>query len=383
MKNIFLGLIVAFFATCIEPFDPPQGTFDDLLVVEGLLHDQPGINTIIVSKTIPIDSQRFRPETGAEVKIIDGDNNETLLAETAPGIYQTIASQFQGVIGKSYHLQIKTRGGDIVESSVVQLKQTPEIDSVHWSLKSIRNEFGRLVDGIDILVSTHDTENSTQFYRWEWEETWEFYSAFPSSFEYVEGVIVPRTEQINRCWQTYLSQDILIATSKNLSEDVINSKKLQFVNSENNRLKIKYSVLVKQYALSEEAFLYWQQLQDINESVGTLFDPQPALVQGNLRNLSDPNKPVLGFFDAASETEKRIFIQRLDLPPDWRVPSGFENCRADSVMLEDLPTQINAGLYLLQEIRGMFGNLTGYTMGIPTCSDCRIYGTNVKPSYWQ
>jgi hypothetical protein len=383
IKIASLAMVMGLLAECIEPFDPPRGSVDNLLVVEGHITDNRGSNFIRISRTTPIDTIYYAPETGAEVTVVDNDNVVTSFQETAPGVYQTLSFEFQGEVGKTYQLKIKTESGQELESTKVLLKKSPEIDSIHWKLKDFYNESGRLIEGLDILVSTHDPEANTRFYRWEWEETWEFSSAFESLYEYIDDSIVVRTEQINDCWRSNESSTIEVGTSKGLTQDMISGYKLHHLTNETNHLRRKYSINVKQYALDEESFLYWQQLKDINENVGSLFDAQPSTIIGNITNVSNPSEPVLGYFDASTISEKRFFIQRYELPDTWRIPRGYEFCRYDSVAIPDLQEYINFGWLFISEIRGMTGNITGYTMATEYCVDCRLVGTTERPPFWQ
>ena len=80
----------------------------------------------------------------------------------------------------------------------------------------------------------------------------------------------------------------------------------------------KYSLLVRQYSLGEEAFYYWNDLKKNSQEQGSLFDSQPALLKSNIRNVNDENEYVLGFFSMAGMVEKRAFAiepDGLDLRP--------------------------------------------------------------------
>jgi hypothetical protein len=63
-----------------------------------------------------------------------------------------------------------------------------------------------------------------------------------------------------------------------------------------------------QHALSESTYNYWEQLRINNASKGSLYEKQPMPVRGNMRNLTDPGKKVLGNFEASGTSEKRVFI---------------------------------------------------------------------------
>ncbi len=146
-------------------------------------------------------------------------------------------------------------------------------------------------------------------------------------------------------------------------------------------LRERYSILVKQYSLSEEAFRFWNNLKESNESTGTLYDSQPFQVTGNIRSMEDPFEPVLGYFDMSLVSKKRIFITNtLDVPVDIDIPSAFPDCLngADTIVnFNQIPHFTDIG-YLISFYN--FG--VGYIMALKTCVDCRLKGSNNKPEFW-
>jgi hypothetical protein len=224
-------------------------------------------------------------------------------------------------------------------------------------------------------VNTHDPQNNTRFYRWEIEETHEFTVPTPSGLEYFEESkrLEPRTENLYRCWKTSKPQNILIGNSTKLSQDIIYKYQVNRVPKESDRLVIKYSLLVRQFALTKEAYDYWEQLRKNTENLGTLFDPQPTSVTGNLKNVTNSTEPVFGFFSVLTVEKKRIFVNRSELP-NWRIRSGYEDCRVDTIQtLNDL----NGSLIITSLLP------SGFLVTVPFCSDCRTRGINVKPPFWE
>jgi hypothetical protein len=67
------------------------------------------------------------------------------------------------------------------------------------------------------------------------------------------------------------------------------------------------------------------------EISGSIFDPPPATIRGNMLSLDNPDEVVLGYFMAGGETSQRIYVDKNDLtfkqnraivPDDCRVISG-------------------------------------------------------------
>ena len=67
-------------------------------------------------------------------------------------------------ISQKYSIAITTSNGHKYSSDFVEVKQTPAIDSLYWEYQP--NDF-------NVYVNTHDPNNKTIYYRWDYIETWE------------------------------------------------------------------------------------------------------------------------------------------------------------------------------------------------------------------
>ncbi len=378
---VILGLVVL---RCIEPFDPPKEDFQDLLVIEGLITDEAKPHQITISRTFPIDTLLKIPVNGASASIVDDLGNKYGLQPVGDGKYETSWPEFQGQPGRTYQLLVTTSLGDMIQSDPVVMKKVPEIDSVSWEISTRLLDDGTVTDGVQIYVSTHDPDNETRNYRWQYIETWEFNTPYPTYYKWSGNQIVVRDENISKCWTNNSSDEILIGSSGNLSDDIISLYPLVYISANaSNRLRIKYSILVRQYALSDEAWFYWKQMKKMNQEMGNLFAPQPTAVQGNLHNVTRPQIPVIGYFDASGVKEKRIFISSHDLD-GMKVYSGYDYCPVDSLRLADISkypfkNSRNPMYTYLNEM----GFVAGYLMSTIQCTDCTLRGENVKPDFWE
>jgi hypothetical protein len=160
---------------------------------------------------------------------------------------------------------------------------------------------------------------------------------------------------------------------------MIRNYPLYYADNSTDRFNSRYSLNVRQYALSEEAYNYWKELKKVTEDLGTFFDPLPSTLRGNIHNIDDENEIVLGYFDAFTVQEQRIFISNNELPR-MNFPDYYRSCEETIVTYEEIPNMIGFGLWLVMETR-IFG-ATVYVMSTPYCIDCTIWGTNIKPDYW-
>ena len=144
-------------------------------------------------------------------------------------------------------------------------------------------------------------------------------------------------------------------------------------------MKIKYSLLVKQYSLSNEAYDYWFQLQKQSQESGGLYETQPARVSGNISNVNDNEEVVLGFFNASSVTEKRIFVAE-----SFNFGIYDARCTLDTIGPDrPLHSYTLYPVYLIS-LNEIMGRGPPYGVGYGICFDCRKGGGKTeKPYFWE
>jgi hypothetical protein len=80
-------------------------------------------------------------------------------------------------------------------------------------------------------------------------------------------------------------------------------------------LRIKYGVTIRQYALSEDAYIFWKGVVENTNLMGSMYNKQPYRVIGNIKNLNHPEKAVYGFFEASEVKIKWIVVDGLKNAP--------------------------------------------------------------------
>ena len=182
--------------------------------------------------------------------------------------------------------------------------------------------------------------------------------------------------KIYTCWQGENSTSLILGSSKKLSIDSIH-KPLIYVEPGSWKLSVLYSLNVKQYALSREEYEFLEKMKRNSEETGSIFGRQPSELKGNIHCIANPNEPVIGFIGIANRQEKRIWINRSDVP-DWRYYRTCETYEVpiDSVEYYSNLTPVSALKWSQQ------GDILTYFAAQPTCVICTLRGTNVKPSFW-
>lgn len=354
----------------ISPYKAPSTGY---LVVEGYISGNTRTQ-FTLSRTIPLPGDSTPPpETGAKVQVEGSDNSIWPLPEGSPGAYSdsfTLNPQLK------YRLRIQTLEGETYLSDFVPFKITPPIDSISWTNGP---------DGVVIYASTHDPANATRYYQWNWDQTYEYASGEYSEFEYYPTAnavfIRPDSDQINHCWISATSTSILVSTSTKLANDVISLYPIKMIPPNDIQISILYSILVRQYALTEDGYNFLNLMQKNTESLGTIFDAQPSQITGNVHSLTHPTEQVIGWVSAGTVTNQRIYISRAQV-----LSSYVFSCELkDTLLPADTDLRKNFSFEYVPVTADYFGlTLLGYYSNYETCVDCRKFngGVNKKPYYW-
>ncbi len=380
-KRYFFAIpvILLIASHCRKPFSPEEiAEVSSALIVEGIINTS-GPTSIYLGRTLPLsETISQKHELKAQVQVISENNVVQNLVEQENGRYY--ASQLVFDTHQKYRLSIKTAAGEEYLSEPMPVLNTPPIDSVNWV---------REPDGVGIYVNTHDDQNNTRYYRWDFEEDWELRSIAASEYRIIYGVrtvVVPRDKEeiplLYTCWKNQRSTNILISSTAKLKSDVVYRYPIVFIPNVSDKLDVKYSVLVKQYAISFEAYEYLNMMKKNTEQVGSFFDPQPFELIGNIRSVSHPDEPVIGFIGIASVREKRIFINRADVP-NW---DFLLSCRFKTVKnhVDTLDVELGNGSgFGVANANNNGQGIESYNAYDESCLDCRIRGgNNNKPAFW-
>jgi len=370
--------LMALLSSCVDPFEPGViNTPDSLLVVNGFINSNGPTNITLLRTQNLTDDTAPMPEENARIFLEEEGGFSVQLIATGNGNYTTNANNLNP--GKRYRLHLYTAANQEYASEFVNVSLTPKIDEITWKAQD---------DQLQIYANTHNTEDQTRYYRWQYEETWEFTSAFGSYLEYKDHKIQVRTEDIYHCWTTENSTQIILGNSLRLSQNKISDQPITAVPASSPKLGRKYSILLKQSAQTPAEYQYWETLKKNTESIGTLFDPLPTQLTGNIKCITNANEPVIGYIGAYSVEEKRIFVSFDELPNGWLPRTGYENCPAPDTVKnnpKDLEDYLSGGSNLpISEISNPGGpGLLGYAYSSRGCVDCRVRGTNVRPAFWK
>jgi hypothetical protein len=364
---------------CKEYYEPPVLKHNPgLLVVDGFLNSSPDSTYIKLTYTRNLrDTAPAIPALNANL-IVEGDQgDQTPLFEIGKGLYGNLLN-LNTV--ERYRLAINTSDGTKYLSEYVPFKQTPPIDSITWEQDS---------SNVSFFINTHDAQNNTVYYRWQYQETWQYSTYLTSTFDYVHGTLLARTpdQQIHNCWKENSASTILLASTSQLSQDIVYHFPFLTISKSIEKLSVMYSVVVSQYALTRDEFEYWTSLKKNSEQLGTLFDAQPSQLNSNIRCISNPTEPVMGYLSASSLKKKRIFVGMSDMTNLNYVPY-YLPCYSLNDVTTGFSAQDTSRAYEYLEMpRHLFtfwySDGLVYHIAQNFCIDCREHGgTNVKPDFW-
>lgn len=389
-RNIILFIPLVLLFSCLEPYEPEiPGGSDVFLVVDGVITNKPGPYSIMVTKSFALNSDDAEGinVTGLTISIEEENGPIETLVETEAGIYQT--STLQGKIGSRYRLTFYYEG-DQFQSSWETINGSIPIDSVYYNLETRETTDKETeITGVQFYIDSQGSSQDATYYRYEWEETWEIGVFYPSYFDYVgNDNSVITTDPRHTCWKYNTQLEINIITTEALSENIISGHSLPFITGEDERFVEKYSLLVKQYALDEDEYIFWKSLKESNEELGSLYDKQPGNIKGNIFNLSSPNELILGYFSASGLQEERVFIDSLHelsqrsgcgIPLDTLIKDDI-GANYESLVL----AEIQRGKFFFDFVFPMTAiEPLGVYLSDPICSDCQLKGGDVnKPIYW-
>jgi hypothetical protein len=319
-------LVILLFNSCIDPLDLDNTGGEQKIVVYGYIHNGEPPYVVEVSK-----SQIYTGGLNGNITILnavvtlheEGGITETL-KETAPGRYQTCNEQIQGTPGKAYWVTVLLPSGESYRSEIEVMPEPPTIKEVTTepATQDIVGEGGFVItqDVLTVRVSFEENPDTDDQYFIKYKGTYQVTTDPKSATAGSGGVIVPAPEpcsgyifnddqglvQVEECtccdcWVTEDFNDPILLDDQRVGGNDINN--LQVVNvpvrAQGTRIGYNYWIGVEVRSLSRSAWDYWDVLFKQKNGNGTIFQPPPSPLPGNIIS-ENGTAPALGYFYAAS-----------------------------------------------------------------------------------
>jgi hypothetical protein len=299
-------------SSCIERYDIPKSKYSgNYLVVDATINNLQPEQLIRLSYSSKVKFSEYKPCDGCQVEVTDLDGNIYSFDNIGQGEYVGIIGQDNFYKGNGFKINIITPESDVYESEFDSVTVCADIEPVYYEIKN-KGEFfeGEQEAGAQFYIDLRADNKKSRYYKWEFEEDWEYHSTFPIQYIY-EGRIknsplAPHSRQV--CYQSAKSDQIYLTSTKYLEENTYLKYPLNYIDNRTQKLYYRYSMKVYQYSISEKAYDFWNMLAQNVQTDGSLFDGYPINVKGNISCVSNPDKKVLGGFWVSQASAKRFFF---------------------------------------------------------------------------
>lgn len=375
--------------SCTEPYALQSNTYESALVIEAIITNEVKHQEVKLTRTFKLGERESENEVGAIVKIY-GDDGSVYDFEEIDGMYKSIV-EFQAIPNISYNLTVETTNGNHYASSLQQLTTANLLESV-----TATNLVNNGVRGVEIAVNSYDPANTSKYYKYTYEETYKVivprWSPNKLTFNSDNSITISLRDdpQTRVCYTTNKSNEIIITSTAELSEDRVSNFPVRFIPQSDYSIANRYSILVKQYIQNFESYNYYKILKNFSTSGNILSQIQPGFIYGNIQCTNNPNEKVIGIFDVASVSEKRIFFNYEEIFPGQLSPDYLDTCEIkeyDSSCFgitcpangfNSLKSGYQTGRLVFYQSEGVI-----FKMVKPICGDCTSFSSNVIPPFWQ
>ncbi|MGB3143629.1 MAG: DUF4249 domain-containing protein, partial [Maribacter sp.] len=287
MRIVCTGVLLISTISCVETFEPQTEIFESVLIVEATITNENKLQQILLSRAFRLEEDGPNPETSATVRVTDDQQNEYVFVEEEPGQYLS-QEEFSALSGRSYSLWVVTSDGRSYSSEQVTLTPSAEITSLSASRET--NIDGE--EGMAILLDNEISDDTARFFMYEYEET---YKIIAPRWVEVDAVVIrerpppaiiilePKTREERVCYNTVLSNTVILGETEGVTQNGLTRFSVRFIKRDNYIISHRYSILVRQFVQSPEAFAFYETLNEFSSASQNLFSQiQPGFLNGNV-----------------------------------------------------------------------------------------------------
>ncbi len=342
MKRVGYGLLVflgcyLLVTGCVQPLDLPETGVKRSLVVDGLLTQEDVV--VRLYETPASVLQPLMPLTNAAVTVFSTAGEVVQLELQPDGSYRAEPNSWIGEFGETYWLRVDIAEGRVYESEKQILTNAGWLDrgSVEFKPFYSLNTPNQPPHVIEVQVTSRKT-TSQQLLRWRWSGTYQVLT-YPEKIPVVvnmSGMIVLQpppcaTSSVCTCctcWVTETNPTVLLSASTTSAAEA-EVKTVAYLPVDAHRFSERYRMEIEQLSLDANSYRFWQQVDAQTQATTNLFQPAVLRLQGNIRNMNNPDEVVLGVFSVAGVTRTVLDIDRDQVPrPFWKREELLEDCRS-------------------------------------------------------
>jgi hypothetical protein len=320
----FIGIIIIFLQSCIEPYDPGISTKSDIIVFDGSVTNDTAPSYVYIQHSIPYGSSgNAVNESGALVEIRDDLGNAFSLNEVQPGRYASNYNGFQAKTGRSYSLHVITKAGKEYRTDPVLMQDVSDIDSLYVlpkiseSLKTnLEGQNSLYTDaGYELYSNVKGNSANGSYYKFDASMTLQYTVIYDLGLSKV----------FSYCWLNKpLTYPFVITETHTLQNDAFNGLPINFYSGTlpteeliTNLVKDPKSMRISSqgwisrvriYSISQDYYAYLNRLSNQIDAQDKLFDPAIDKVAGNVYNVTDRTETTLGYFSVSAVKRKSIYL---------------------------------------------------------------------------
>ncbi len=299
-SKIAIVLMMLLAIACVEPLDITFKSSLKILVVDGLLTNEDVQQKIKIQATVQQEETVYNTEIpNLKVELLVNSKERILLSNEGEGIY-ALPPTFRAETGNFYQLIFKKPDGTTYESDEQKMPNVIKIDKIYdeFEVNGILKGESKIPANY-LYLDFRDPANEQNYYLWTWN-LWE--RQYVCKTEYNTDLYCREN-----CWE------ILHNENWNIFSDIYSKGK-----TIEGKLvaKIPYYQFggalfeVKQLGISANAFRFLKLINDQIQRTGTLVDTPPAAIVGNVKNITNPDEQISGFFMVASASKEQYWLSR-------------------------------------------------------------------------
>jgi hypothetical protein len=339
-RRLWLAL-VPLWLSCVDKVDISLPANQLPIVVDGMITDEAGPDTIKLTRAYPADGTTY-PRTGIEGALVTVSDDTGLvdqLLDIGNGYY--ITNLLNGTVGRTYQLNLQIPNGSgestVVSSTPQQLNEAGSVDSIYYEVTSSTNPDNGLTEsGFNVYINATLRPNSNRRLQWTFMGTY-VVTTDPAAVQIPIacdsplgcGFMTLACADGCLCCTCYVyTNEVapILSQPKIISGSQLHRVFMQYIPINKHTFFEKYRVEITQVELSEEVFDFYQAIQKQLENASSIFQPPFFELKGNLTVVSGP-MPVVGTFAASARTRRHIFIPRTAVPFELSAELTIGDCR--------------------------------------------------------
>lgn len=299
-KALILITFVISFQTCVEPVGFDRKADETLLVIDGRVNSADAVQTLSLTRTSVIGrSKNFPPEAGATVALVENGQKSYAYQETQAGIYKIF--NFTPRIGNTYQVNIKLASGEQYASEPQVLPMPVPIDTAYFTFDG-----ERALTLFTKLTIPKDSEVPYLRAR--------IAHVYQHTDLYCGGLDIVRTcyYELNRATDNQLVPTLdgsALERGASIPFPVAQANVIDSIFGE-----VSFYTIFQE-SITLNTLRYWEKVQKLLEQSGSIFDAPPGQIRGNIYKVDEPEKLVLGFFYATSESITYVKTAPIDFLP--------------------------------------------------------------------